>query len=197
MGEVAVKARRTPPMQSAVGWALLGLVIERPSYAYELATRFERTYEGLLALSSVSHVYTTLGTLQSREMIEQIPNANTGAQPKPHYRATAKGCTEYREWFVTQVREDLRRKRLFTLQLAALARTPGFALDVLDRCEQACQAEVLVDSDVRSGPGLVDAKSRLKTRLLAEDDRLMLEAKLAWTESAREQIQGLPNGRPH
>jgi DNA-binding PadR family transcriptional regulator len=29
-------------MRSLVNWALLGLVIERPSYAYELARRFER-----------------------------------------------------------------------------------------------------------------------------------------------------------
>ena len=29
------------PMQSAVQWALLGLVIERPSYGYELVKRFE------------------------------------------------------------------------------------------------------------------------------------------------------------
>ena len=36
----------TGSMQSPVNWALLGLVIERPSYAYELAQRFERTYDG-------------------------------------------------------------------------------------------------------------------------------------------------------
>jgi DNA-binding PadR family transcriptional regulator len=196
MGEVAARTRRASSMQSAVGWGVLGLVIERPSYAYELAVRFERTYEGLLALSSVSHVYTTLGTLQSREMIEQIPSANAGRQPKPYYRATAKGCAEYRNWFVSQIGEDLRRKRLFVLQLGSLARTPGFALDVLDRCEQVCQAEALGYSGTQSEADMVDAKSRLKTRLLAEDDRLTLEAKLAWTEFAREQIHGSPNGRP-
>lgn len=196
MGEVAARTRRASSMQSAVGWGLLGLVIERPSYAYELAVRFERTYEGLLALSSVSHVYTALGTLRSREMIEQIPSTNTGRQPKPHYRATAKGCAEYRDWFVSQIGEDLRRKRLFTLQLAALARTPGFALDVLDRCEQVCQAEARGGSGTRSEADMVDAKSRLKNRLLAEDDRLTLEAKFAWTGFAREQIHGSPNGKP-
>jgi DNA-binding PadR family transcriptional regulator len=38
-------------MQSPVNWALLGLVIERPSHAYELAHRFDRTYDGALSLS--------------------------------------------------------------------------------------------------------------------------------------------------
>ena len=32
------------PMRSPVNWALLGLIIERPSYAYNLAQRFERRY---------------------------------------------------------------------------------------------------------------------------------------------------------
>jgi len=35
-------------MHSQVNWSLLGLVIKRPSYAYELAKRFERTYDAYL-----------------------------------------------------------------------------------------------------------------------------------------------------
>ena len=45
-------------MHSPVNWALLGLIIERPSYAFELATRFKRNYEGAIAISSPSHIYT-------------------------------------------------------------------------------------------------------------------------------------------
>src|ERR1700731_241869 len=68
----AVRAgEQQAPMQSLVNWALLGLVIERPSYAYELAQRFERTYEGVLSLSSISHVYTALGTLRDRSLVEE------------------------------------------------------------------------------------------------------------------------------
>lgn len=191
MGEVAANGRRPVPMQSAVNWALLGLIIERPSYAYELAQRFERTYDGVLALSSVSHVYTALGTLESREIIEEIPDTRAGRQPRPHYRATAKGVAEYRDWFVTQVREDRRRQRLFTLQLASLVRTPGYALDVLDRCEQACHAELDAWSRASSGSDVPNVRSTVTARLVQEDDRLAVGAKLAWTRFAREQIVGL------
>ena len=38
------REQRAAPMHSPVNWALLGLIIERPSYAYALAQRFERTY---------------------------------------------------------------------------------------------------------------------------------------------------------
>src|SRR6185312_13010300 len=122
---------RAAPMHSPVNWALLGLIIERPSYAYELAQRFERTYRGALSLSSVSHVYTALTTLTSRSLAEEIPGTRTGRQPKPRYRATAEGVEEYRAWLLGQLSEDRRRQRLFVLQLAALTRNPDVALEIV------------------------------------------------------------------
>jgi DNA-binding PadR family transcriptional regulator len=189
--EVQAMRSRVAPMSSPVYWALLGLVIERSSYAYELAVRFERTYDGLLTLSSPSHVYTGLGALQSRQMIEQIPGQSNGRQPKPHYRATAKGCEEYRDWFASQISEDFRRQRLFTMQLAALARTPGYALEVLGRCEQACQTEVERTPQTDGEHAIPDLKSRLTAHLIREEHRLALEAKLTWIRFAREQINEL------
>src|SRR5450755_3254873 len=91
-GPVArVSKRDTGPMQSAVHWALLGLVIERPSYGYELAHRFEHAYAGMLHLSGISYVYTALDTLQRRGLIEEIAGTRAGRQPKPRYRATSDG----------------------------------------------------------------------------------------------------------
>ncbi len=128
-------------MRSLVNWALLGLVIDRPSYAYELAQRFERTYEDALALSSISHVYTALGTLRERELIEEIPGTREGRQPKPHYKATKRGVGEYESWLAGQIDEDRQRQRIFVVQLAALARHPEAAMAILNRYEQACLAE--------------------------------------------------------
>ena len=69
MGSERARRQEEAPMRSLVNWALLGLVIDRPSYAYELARRFEREYKDALSLSSVSHVYTALGTLKDRALI--------------------------------------------------------------------------------------------------------------------------------
>src|ERR1017187_4710028 len=91
----AKRDAQAAPMHSPVNWALLALVIERPSYAYELAQRFERTYGEVLSLSSVSHVYTALAALRSRELIEELPGTRTGAQPKPRYHATESGMELY------------------------------------------------------------------------------------------------------
>lgn len=182
------------PMQSPVNWALLGLVIERPSYAYELAHRFERTYEGALSLSSVSHVYTALTTLKSRALIEEIPGTRSGRQPKPRYRATAKGLEEYRGWLLGQLSEDRRRQRLFVLQLAALTRNPQAALEIVADYERACLAEAgnapMADDCVAT-----DGEGTLVARLIAEEHRLALGAKLAWVQYARRELGALAEAR--
>jgi DNA-binding PadR family transcriptional regulator len=183
------------PMHSPVNWALLGLVIERPSYAYELAQRFDRSYEGVLALSSVSHVYTALSTLKSRSLIEEVPGTRVGRQPKTRYEATARGIEEYEEWLVSQVGEDRRRQRLFMVQLGAFSREPRAALEILDRYEQACLAEAgrgtLASPTEAEGVG----SAGLLARLIGEESRLSVGAKLAWVGYARRELKALAEQR--
>src|ERR1700744_4492199 len=124
-------------MRSTVNWALLGLIIERESYAFELAQRFQTIYGNTLRLSSTSHIYTALGVLQRRELIEQAPGVRAGRQPKPSYRATAHGIESYGDWLVSYVEEDRRKQALFLLGLSALAANPAWLKEILERCDQA------------------------------------------------------------
>src|ERR1700734_1290337 len=179
----AERDRQVGPMQSQVNWALLGLVIERPSYAYELARRFERTYEGVLTLSSVSHAYTALAALKDRGLIEELPGTREGRQPKPHYRATPQGLEEYGEWLVGQLDEGMRRQRLFVLALATSTREPQSALEILSRYERACLTEAQnTPIPPLRAPAGAGGGSELAARLAAEEGRLALGAKLAWVE---------------
>jgi len=182
-------------MQSSVNWALLGLIIERPSYAYELAQRFKRTYGDALSLSSVSHAYTALGTLQDRALVEELPGTRTGRQPKPHYRATAKGLQDYHEWLIGQVAEERRRQRVFLLQLTALTRDPDKAMKIVEDYEQACLAETCT-TVISSGEGSApDGALELQARLIAEEKRLAVGAKIAWARFARSELKALANAR--
>jgi DNA-binding PadR family transcriptional regulator len=182
-------------MHSPVNWALLGLIIERPSYAYELAHRFERTYEGVLSLSSVSHVYTALTTLKGRALIEEIAGTRTGRQPKPRYRATTKGLADYRGWLLSQLSEDRRRQRLFVLQLTALARDPQAALDLVEDYERACLQEAGNTPLEHEDGAAAEGASALVARLTSEEHRLAVGAKLAWAQYARRELSALENGQ--
>ncbi len=189
-------------MRSLVSWALLGLVIERASYGYELVRRFERTYGDALELSSPSQIYTALDALQRRSMIEEV--LATGAapgvvrQPKPHYRATVEGVRGYQDWLIAQAHEERRRSRLFARQLAVLE--PHAALTVIEHYEQACLDEAkrtpiaTADGAVLDDAVLDDAAG-LAARLVCEEDRLAVGAKLAWLEYARRELRALVNVR--
>jgi DNA-binding PadR family transcriptional regulator len=182
-------------MHSSVTWALLGLVIERPSYAYELAQRFERTYGAVLSLSSVSHVYTALAALKGRSLIVELPGTRAGRQAKPRYRATEKAFEEYEQWLVGQVGEDCRRQRLFILQLATFTRHPRAALEILARYEEACLAELRSASIVPRDGACAENAPELAARLADQESRIALGGKLAWVQYARQELNALPDRR--
>jgi DNA-binding PadR family transcriptional regulator len=177
-------------MRSLVNWALLGLVIDRPSYAYELAQRFEREYRDALSLASVSHVYTALATLRRHGLIEEIAGTRGSRQPKPHYRATPEGIDAYRDWLVEQLVEERQRQRLLALQLGALTRSPQSGLEVLARYEQSCLALAR-----REEPAVAEG-SDVTARLLAEESRLSVGARLAWVHYARREFSALAERSP-
>ncbi len=174
-------------MRSPVNWSLLGLVIQRPSYGYELVQRFERAYGEALELSSPSQIYTALDVLQRRGLIELLPSGETvelSRQPKPHYRVTANGMSAYVDWLASHVQGEQRRSRLFVNQLAVLPRDE--ALAVIERCEHAClKAATAPPSQSRAA----NATGQLAPRLLDEEQRLSIDARLAWLEYARQQLR--------
>jgi DNA-binding PadR family transcriptional regulator len=176
-------------MTSPVNWALLGLIIERESYAFELAQRFQEIYRNVISLSSTSHVYTALGVLEERAFVEQIPGLPAGRQPKPNYRATPQGIDRYGEWLVGYVREDRRRQAMFVLGLSSLAGNTSWVAEVLDRYEQALlehdsPGDLLALDGLPDGPG-----ADLITRILPAENELTLAAKRTWVRGARAALE--------
>jgi DNA-binding PadR family transcriptional regulator len=194
MGAGKVREQQSP-MQSPVNWALLGVVIERPSYAYELAQRFDRTYDGALSLSSTSHVYTALRSLLERKLIEEVPGSGTGRQPKPCYRASDGAIEQYKQWLVGQLSEERRRQRLFAIELAALMSEPELARAVIDGYEQACLQEGSESPLPPHSGSREDPSSRLAERLVSEENRLVLDARLRWVQYVRRELRAIADRR--
>jgi DNA-binding PadR family transcriptional regulator len=176
-------------MRSPINWALLGLLIQRPGYGYELVQRFERTFGDALALSSRSQIYTALDSLARRGLIEHASDARDGdpvRQPKLHYRATRNGIEAHEHWLVEQVSDDERRSRVIARHFAALA--PEQALRVLDRCAELCldAAGRLPAQDDGQRP---EQPGALAERLAGEEERLRAGAVLIWIEYARSELR--------
>lgn len=181
-------------MRSPVNFAVLGLVIERPSYGYELSQRLQSRFGELLEVRSRSHVYAALDRLQGEGLVEgmraEVPAVERPArQPKVHYRATAAGALAYRQWLAERLRDDEERIELLGKLIAVGARDLGALGDVIDRydaeCVVATQRMPLAD---RSGVGR-ESPAEFVGRLVAEERRFVLEAQLRWIDYAREELR--------
>jgi DNA-binding PadR family transcriptional regulator len=193
------RVKREFSMRSPVNWTVLGLVIERPSYGWELWTRFDRLYGDVLPTGE-SNVYAALDALRDRALIEEVPELRPGVagasrQPKLHYRATADGVEDYAAWVIAQAREHNRRFMLFARQLGALAEQPQTALGILERYEQACLddkgARIPTASEFPTPvvPGLAD-------RLASAYGRNVMAATFGWIDYARREFAALVGQRP-
>jgi DNA-binding PadR family transcriptional regulator len=197
MTESVTNKSETATMRSPLAWALLGLIIERPSHGYELAQRFQRVYADSLVLSNALHIYRLLETLSGHGWIETLssdaPSEEAGGdeeytgsgQPRPRYRATAQGVLAYEGWLIGHLGEERRRSWLFARQLAMLQ--PEAALAVIERYELECLDE--------AGEVEGEVAERIADRLADEDDRLALGAKLSWLAYARRELKALINAR--
>jgi DNA-binding PadR family transcriptional regulator len=180
-------------VKSSVNWAVLGLLIEKPSYGYELSKRYERSYGAFLPVGT-SHIYEALKSLEKRSLIEPMPaelTAGTRRQPKVHYRATAKGAREYRHWLARTMRDDSQRHELLGRLLSVSAVDTDALLTILDRYEQECLAEqASLPTPVEEQPEAATSPARaLARRLASELRRVTLHADLMWIDWARAEIR--------
>jgi len=196
-------------MRSAVNWAVLGLVIERPSYGYELFQRLERRYGGVLD-PPISQIYAALNALERAALIEPLPEEETGAeaeerpaarrQPKVHYRATASGARAFREWVAEQMRGDPKHvellRRIAGAAAAGVDRT-GTMRALVDAYERACveEAAQLPLPPIRSGVTPAVAAGELVERLVLAARRGLLDAHFAWIAYARKEIEAFERTR--
>jgi DNA-binding PadR family transcriptional regulator len=192
MHATAARKKQGRAMTSSVNWALLGLVIERPSYGLELYNRFQRVYGDVLPVSSESHIYTALNRLEDRSLIEIVPGTEVGRQPKLHYQATALGIRGYEDWLVAEINAERRRQELWVRQLGIFARDPAAALHVIGRFER----EYLKGAGHTGRPPhdtASDPRTELINGLVAERQRLEEGGMVTWFQHAHDGFAKLVN----
>ncbi len=182
----SVSKSETDMLRSPLTWALLGLVIERPSHGYEFAQRFRRIYDDTLGLNNPKNIYRLLETLIGHGLIEETkPSAKDKPArnhlPKPRYRATTHGQRAYADWLVAQLRQEFDQHRLFARQLAMLE--PEDALDVLERYEREYLGE-----EAQETPSQPSHEAGIAEDLAQEDERLKLSTTLTWLQYARREL---------
>jgi DNA-binding PadR family transcriptional regulator len=190
-------------MTSRFYWAVLGLLIKRPGYGYELARRFEDEYGDWLSLRADSHVYAGIKELLARKLIEPTtvagsPSSRSGSEPRPGYRVTALGMASYKGWLLARLETSQRDWMLLTRLLGILTVEPDAALEVIERYRekllaQAPKADVRGPTEFREDH--IDEADRLVWRLIDERSRLEAGRMLDWADFAQREFEELAHRR--
>ncbi|HXC45176.1 MAG TPA: PadR family transcriptional regulator [Solirubrobacteraceae bacterium] len=169
--------------------AVLGLVIERPGYGYDLARRLQERF-GSSGFAPTG-VYSALDQLTSEELVRsggaQVEPANERAAPRTIYEATSKGVDRFEEWMLqtsslAPVRDELYMK-------IALSKPHNLArlIELTQTQEQDCLARL---QRLRQPAG-IRQQSRPKAWadvavLLVRDAEIkQLQARVEWLQRAR------------
>jgi DNA-binding PadR family transcriptional regulator len=169
--------------------AVLGLVIERPGYGYDLARRLQERF-GSSGFAPTG-VYSALDQLTSEELVRsggaQAGVANERAAPRTIYEATSKGIDRFEEWMLqtsslAPVRDELYMK-------IALSKPHNLArlIELTQTQEQDCLARL---QQLRQPAGIRQqnrpkAWADVAVLLVRDAEIKQLQARVEWLQRAR------------
>ncbi|HEY3830143.1 MAG TPA: PadR family transcriptional regulator [Solirubrobacteraceae bacterium] len=167
-------------MPSLIDSIILALVIEKPSYGYELHERFGRRFGKFLS-TSLANVYDALGRLEEDEYVEVAGRSGAFGRPRVNFQATAKGVEIHLSWLAERLREDPRRLALLSRLASTSLRRTDAMLRVIDRFIEECSLEARQIA-------MPACEDDLLCELFAEQRRRVVAAQLEWGAYARSKV---------
>jgi DNA-binding PadR family transcriptional regulator len=181
-------------VRAGTNYAVLSLLLERPSYGYEVLVRFRRSFDAGQWAITPQGLYASLDRLERDGLIEPIDTQEAGArkrQPRTPYRVTASGARTLRRFLETPIGADPSRAEFLVRLQCAASKDAAALLGMLELYERACLDElsrISAAGQQQDGDGR-PARETLVERLALEDRRLSLQARLTWIGFAREQLR--------
>jgi DNA-binding PadR family transcriptional regulator len=171
--------------------ALLGLLLDRPAYRYQLGDRLQERLGPAWKINS-GQLYQTIDRLELDGLIERIDSATDDQHERHVFAVTAAGEDEFEHWFDESMSRArlLRRPLLVKITLAGPERLKD-TLREIDNYERECAASLRerlrLREEIPLGGLHVRADHEL-LRLNLSADIAQLEAELGWARHARERI---------
>jgi DNA-binding PadR family transcriptional regulator len=188
-----------------VTWAVLGLILERSSYGYELVYRLERRYGDVLRVSSSWQIYAALNALEKAGFIERVDQQQKleaqrtkSRQPKIKYRATGAGIEAFKGWLAGLMHDDPAHVELLRKLVAgrrvAVVDSVDVVRDLVTKYEDLCVTEARVlSNDIPETPAT--DLGELIERLVLEARRAHLDSHFTWLEYANREIDAYERAR--
>ena len=177
--------------------ALLGLLIHRPAYRYQLGERLQERLGPAYDINS-GQLYQTIKRMRVEGLIERIDSASDDQDERHVLAITETGVAEFDRWFdeTTGGARLLRRPLLVKIALAGPERLKD-ALGQIDVYERDCAARLKDLSHRRDQiPEAPEVGSRVRAdqvflRLGLSADVAHLECELGWAKHAYERVSWL------
>lgn len=174
-------------------YAVLGLLIERRGYGYELANRLhERLGPGFRA--AFGAVYVSLDQLAKDELVAEAKRVRVGRQVKVYYAATPAGVERFSHWMCQPpAREPLRGELYLKLAVAQGAHLPALQRE-LERLERECVHELREQTAALDLPAGDDGDLRWDAAVRWLADAALLErlrGDLRWIRMVLQAIAGV------
>ena len=168
----------------SLGYALLGLLQQKPSSGYDLRKIFSstsmRTYS-----DSPGAIYPALNRLEKHGLIRGTIEEGSGLRRRQTFRLTAKGNSELKQWVTAPVtREDVLRgpeNVMLRFAFSELVAGPAASVNLLWSLEAALKPHIAA---LRSEYDALKSVAPTSGRLAFECGLRASEGLLHWTEYA-------------
>jgi DNA-binding PadR family transcriptional regulator len=181
-------------------YAVLGLVIERPGYGYQLAQRLEERFGS--SGFAPSGVYSALDQLSRDDYVRSAGAMGTGpakrAAPRTIYEATEEGIDHFEAWMLAACPAPPLRDELHMKISLCRPRDLPRLIEMVYGQELACMAR-LRELKQRAEEGRADPQDwPTLMRTLARDAEVATwNARIEWLQSARELLEQLREESEH
>jgi DNA-binding PadR family transcriptional regulator len=178
-------------------YAVLGLVIERPGYGYQLAQRLEDRFDS--SGFAPSGVYSALDQLSRDEFVRSAGEMGAGparrAAPRTIYEATREGIEHFDSWMLTSsptppLRDELHMK-------IALCRREDLPrlIELVYGQELACLSRLRdLKQRAEDEPTDIHEWTPLMRSLLRDAEVALWNGRIEWLQAARELFEQLREG---
>jgi PadR family transcriptional regulator, regulatory protein AphA len=175
--------------------AVLGLLLQRPAYPYELADRLQARLGPAWAINS-GQLSQTVRALESEGLIGRVGGPGAGRGDRNVFAVTESGTQEFERWCAQDDQQDVRLVRRPLLIKLALAKPERLrdALDQVSAYEQRCLArinEITKERDEVSDDGIHVRADHVLLRVGLSGDIFQFEAELRWARHAHQAISWL------
>jgi len=168
----------------ALGYALLGLLQQKPASGYDLRKIFSSTSMKTYS-DSPGAIYPALKRLEEQGLIRGHIESGAGLRRRQVFRVTSQGLSELRQWITHPItREDMMRGQpevMLRFAFCEMAVDRAAAVELLQSLETALKAHVAaLREELQALPAAVPTSARLAFECGVRGNQSLLD----WTQYA-------------